>query len=658
MLIYLADLYHDYQTFGGTVPANVGYIAAYCKKIHGDRVDIKLFKEPAALLAAAKEQAPDILGLSNYMWNEQLNGFVMQRLTDISPDMLVVNGGPNIRTDKEGIRLFLNSHPLVDHYILYAGEIPFAGLVGEALARGTVAAKQSDVEGCFRVAGNELFGEAFISTEKDLDYIPSPFLTGLLDPFLEAGYLPLFETNRGCPFSCTYCVWGIAALGKIKTFSMNRVKAEMNYVADKHTPTYTWMLADANFGILPRDVELAVLLRDLYDNSKAFHDVCIWWSKTVTEKTVKIAKTLGKLCEAYVAFQSLDPVVLELIKRSNISVEKLAAFKKEIEGYTNGAFTDILLGLPGETMQSHMNSYYSALRLGFDQIGGGEVRLLPGSEMAETASREMYGLQTKYRISEADIGIYDGELVYELEEVVRATNWISEEEMLKLRSIRALLYGCLTVPGELTPLNVVLLDKNVNILQVMADVIENRKQGTAFSRVLNELEALARDEWFASKEDARRFLSVPENKERIINNPPVKLNFWFMAKLMVFPDAYGQFQQELRRSVLKVAPTFPEIILDDLLRFCAERNYLRAVLQKNFDVEKKIALSVATIEALQQSQYARETYDSIDNVLTLGIVPAKADVICKKMEDPESESVLRISLVLQELKNGMQMSVL
>lgn len=658
MLVYLADLFHNQQISSSTVPVNIGYLAAYCQKVHGDGVEIKLFKEPEALLAAARVQAPDILGLSNYMWNERLNAFAIQRLRMLNPDMLVVMGGPNIRTDKPGIKDFLDTHPDVDHYILYAAEIPFANLVGEALINGVGAAKHADVDGCMHVAGDALLGEAFISSEKNLDYLPSPYTTGILDEFLEAGHTPLFETNRGCPFSCTYCVWGIAALGKIKTFTMERVKEEMDYVSKRYSKTSSWVLADANFGILPRDVELAQLLRDIYDNTEALSGVNIWWSKVVTDKTVKIAKTLGKLCHAYVAFQSLDPEVLTLIKRSNISIEKLVAFKKEVEDYTDGALTDILLGLPGETKQSHMDSYYGALRLGFDKVGGGEVRLLPGSEMDQVESRKEYGLQTKYRISEADIGFYDGDLVYELEEVVRATNWISEEEMLDLRSIRALLYGCLTYPGEYTPLNAVLLDREINILNVMAEVIDSRQKNTELSSVLDELETLAHDEWFATAEDARRFLSVHENADRIINNPPVKLNFWFIARLIQVPKAYKQFQGELKSAILKIDPSFPEIVLDDLLSFCRERNYICSVLdQRDDEIEKTLKLSPDTLQALQTSGYYNDFNHLTDTDLVLKIDSSKARQIREKLAGVEDMNAFHMLGILREFMGVLHMKV-
>ena len=75
MLIYLADLAHTYSTRRDslTVPLNVAYLKAYALKNQSSKIDIKLFKDPNELLKAFYFKKPDLLGLSNYGWNEDLN---------------------------------------------------------------------------------------------------------------------------------------------------------------------------------------------------------------------------------------------------------------------------------------------------------------------------------------------------------------------------------------------------------------------------------------------------------------------------------------------------------------------------------------------------------------------------------------------------------
>ena len=292
MIIYLGDIYHARGTPATPTPTNIGYIASYCYKKFGDKVKIKLFKNPQKLLDEIDKQPPDLLGLSNYMWNENLNKFVCSYAKEKNNELITVTGGPNLRTDNKSMQEYLVNNKLYDFTILYGAEIPFSNLVQAIFDREKKYLKKDEIEGCFFINGNNvLVGNYYLSNEKNLDYIPSPFLTGLMDEFLKDGYYPLFETNRGCPFSCTFCVWGISALHKLKTFSLERVKAEFNYVSNNFQKSTNWFLADANFGILPRDVEIAQMLRDIYDRNDSFDIVILYWAKNVTDRSYKIAKT-------------------------------------------------------------------------------------------------------------------------------------------------------------------------------------------------------------------------------------------------------------------------------------------------------------------------------------------------------------------------------
>ena len=76
---------------------------------------------------------------------------------------------------------------------------------------------------------------------------------------------------------------------------------------------------------------------------------------------VDIGKTLGELTDTYVAFQSLDPVVLKNIKRGNIKTEKLMNLIDMLASFSS-ARTDLLVGLPGETYESHINSLNQAFQ--------------------------------------------------------------------------------------------------------------------------------------------------------------------------------------------------------------------------------------------------------------------------------------------------------
>ena len=92
---------------------------------------------------------------------------------------------------------------------------------------------------------------------KELDEIPSPYLTGIMDKFFDGELTPMIQTNRGCPFTCTFCVDGADTVNRVNQFGLDRVSLELNYIG-KHIPKNinTLQISDLNFGMYPRDLEI------------------------------------------------------------------------------------------------------------------------------------------------------------------------------------------------------------------------------------------------------------------------------------------------------------------------------------------------------------------------------------------------------------------
>ena len=100
--IFLGDL--TYNTVGmstASFPLNVGYIAAYCKKQFGSKVDITLFKYIDDLEASIYENPPDILGVSNYVWCHRIGLEMLDLARSQNPNVITVLGGPNFPQDLE-----------------------------------------------------------------------------------------------------------------------------------------------------------------------------------------------------------------------------------------------------------------------------------------------------------------------------------------------------------------------------------------------------------------------------------------------------------------------------------------------------------------------------------------------------------------------------
>lgn len=568
MRIYLADLNYDQGRPLAPVPLNAGYIAAYASAEFQDLLDISLFKSPAALLEALDHAAPDILGLSGYIWNNRLNNFVADYAKKQSPNTIVVVGGPNFRTDPESIRSLFVQSPDIDYCVLFAGEIPFANLIRHFINRNPEDRRRgAEIEGCFTLSDKgQLIGQLYTDPRKELDYLPSPYLTGFLDPFLKAGHTPLFETNRGCPYHCTFCVWGISALTKLRQFSLERVLAEFDYVENLDLEMPEWRLADANFGILKRDAMIARYIRDIYDrNPKSFSYVDVWWGKNPTRTMVDVARALGNLTMGYVAFQSLDPDVLDAIERSNISTDRLIEFIKDIRPHVSNIHTDLLVGLPKETYESNLSSYRQAIKLGFTSIGGGEVRMLPGSAMDTDVQRDKFGLMTKWRVSAADVGHWRGEIVFELEEAVRGTNAMSEDEMIDLRVIRSILYGSAHL-GYLTPVIAATRAADIDFVGIIARLVRDRDVAPNVSALIDQLKVMAREEFFDTEAAARVYFADPVNAKNLLENPPVKFNFLFVSTLVHNQEAGREFGEFIERMLVEAG--FPAPTASELIAFC------------------------------------------------------------------------------------------
>ena len=331
---------------------------------------------------------------------------------------------------------------------------------------------------------------------------------------------------------------------------MDRVYRDLDYVTQIGENYPNLIFADANFGILKRDVDIAKYIRKVYEGTDTFSSVELYWSKSAQEHIVEIGRILGHLTNTYIAFQSLDDGVLDAIKRSNISTTRLVSLIARLKEYTHTTRTDILVGLPGESFDSHLQSLDKALSYGVNDILGGEVQMLPGSEMNTRESRDKFGLRTKYRFFEGASGIYKGETIFELQEVIRETNDMAETEMIRLRALRALFFGGLTL-GDLRPLVPYLTNKGVRLTDLLKNVILQGSDHPVLCETFEWLGKQISAEWFKTVEEADLFLRDPQNRSNFFSDKMfTKLNFAFTAYLLLHPKQYEAYYQQIEKLLL------------------------------------------------------------------------------------------------------------
>jgi radical SAM superfamily enzyme YgiQ (UPF0313 family) len=195
----------------------------------------------------------------------------------------------------------------------------------------------------------------------DLNQTPSPYLKGYLDEFLtDSSLVPLMECNRGCPFSCTFCVDGISARSKVNKVAVDRLEAELTYIAQRHSGKYLF-IADTNFGMYAEDVEFCKIMAGIKERYNFPLYLQVSTGKNQKARAIECADLLKGSLRFSAAVQSLDEEVLSNIKRSNISYEQLIDAASQVAQIDGNTYSDVILALPGDSKVKHMNTVCSLI---------------------------------------------------------------------------------------------------------------------------------------------------------------------------------------------------------------------------------------------------------------------------------------------------------
>jgi radical SAM superfamily enzyme YgiQ (UPF0313 family) len=568
LTIYLGDLVHNYLGGGSYMfPLNIGFVASYAKKVFGNRVDIELFKYPDALVRRLKEKQPDVLGLSAYSWNANLNYEVSRLASTLSPETLIVRGGPNINQTDAGYGDFFRKNPQVDFYVLNEGEIGFASLLERYVSSdySIDKAKMEPVNGCvcFR-EGKPVVGKRLERIE-ELDMIPSPYLTGVLDQFFDNDLIPIAETNRGCPFACTYCAQGLVSQHRVKVFDIERVLEELTYIATKVNKTNLLCFADANFGIFPRDTRIAEHIRKLQTEKNYPRRCVINWIKT--NKSIELAKIIGEATYLVSSLQSLDPVALKHIKRHNID----DAHFKEIIDHVNEAGgvsgTEIILALPGETKESHLKSLGKLFEWDVSYIICYNCLLINGSELTLPEAREQFKIKTKFRFIDSAFGKYDDIISIECEEGIRSTSTMTEDEILFFRPVHWLIQFMWNYRCYYDLLKFV-HSHGISPLDFILKIIDDASNAPeSVKGVFDDFSTEAVQEWYDSSDTFREHYNKPENFAILESGEIGKMNGKYTWRIIL--ECKNAFDMHVQNVAGAMLPDHTAEIAE-VVRFCSE----------------------------------------------------------------------------------------
>ena len=421
------------------LPYSVGLLQAYITQHHREpgsvRFLLPIFSRVRVDEAVETLAGADLVFFSTYVWNLRISAAIAKQLRAKYPHIGIIFGGPQVPDRAEA---FLREHPFID--VVIHGE-------GEKVALDIVQAWRQH-------SWHTIAGTSHLTTQgefhnnpkgeriKDINTIPSPFLTGAFDEVMKAHpnqkWIALWETNRGCPFSCTFCDWGSSTQSRVSQFAVERLKQEVAWFAEKRIDFV--FCCDANFGILPRDVELAQYVADTKRDTGFPMALSVQNTKNATERAYLVQKILsdsGLNKGVTISMQSVDKTTLKNIKRENISLNSYQELQRRFTRDRVETYTDLILGLPGETYQSFKAGIATVVENGqHNRIQFNNLSILPNAEMGAPEYQRQHGMV----MIESDIINIHGSLadadneILEKQQLVIATATMPHEDWVRTRA--------------------------------------------------------------------------------------------------------------------------------------------------------------------------------------------------------------------------------
>jgi len=525
--------------------------------------------------AAERLSDCDIVAFSCYVWNEQNSLALAREYKRRRPDGVVVFGGPQVPNSHKQFRrqrsavltqqelqrermnftpMYHRCHPFIDMACHGEGERAFTKILDRMLVD-----RCADKSSLPSVSYVDETGQFFFNPEvgrmgdADLAQAPSPLTTGVFDKLIEASpdtrWILMYETDRGCPYSCSYCDWGGATEDRISKFPMEQVYDDIMWIG-RNVP-YVFM-CNANFGILERDVQVAEFFAEAKARFGRLEGVSTQNAKNPKPHTLQALKVLerARLNKATVmSQQSLNIDTLKAVRRSNMQLDEYYAIQRKLAAEGVYTMTDLIIPMPDETRDSIIEGISTLISNGqHNRIQFNNLSILRNTEMGDPEYQRQFGMQIVQTPIINSHGRQNDSVsgVDEMQELVVATASMPPEEWRRTRA-----YCWMT--------NLVYFNK---LLQVPALVVANMT-GISFGRIFESF-CLERHSGLPVLDEINRFfektaLDLQEGRggEYVHSSEWLDV-FWppeeYVFIKLVYEDKLSAFYDEARQ------------VLEDLIR--------------------------------------------------------------------------------------------
>lgn len=377
--VLLATLHAKYVHSSLALP----YLGAACRDIPAVETVIREFtinEHSNNVLDAVTRECADIVAFSCYIWNVEQTLRLASDLKKISPPVRIILGGPEVSFNPEEI---LGNNKAVDCIIRGEGEGTLRAFLSALSEKGNFDnALRSLPSGTAFRDGNDIFVTPLPEPISDLDSIPSPFAAGIVDLSKPLVY---YETSRGCPFSCAFC---ISSLEKgVRAFSGERIKDDLLYLMNRRAGTIK--LVDRTFNY---DAERAneIWAFILSNNMESRFHFEIAADLLTEENLTMLEKVPEGMFRFEIGVQSGSGDTLRKIGRKT-DLERLFHNVTELATRTSVIIhLDLIAGLPGDDLKMFFRSLQRLFDLRPHHIQVEPLKVLKGSPMEDIAQRGTY----------------------------------------------------------------------------------------------------------------------------------------------------------------------------------------------------------------------------------------------------------------------------
>jgi len=383
-----------------------------------------VYNKSVDINATAKDlSSSDVVAMSTYIWNIEFQMKLAQAIKKYNPKCFILVGGPEISPNST---IWKDYPGCIDLAIMGEGDTSFTDLL--------LQWPEYDVTTIPGAWDTEYYsGEA--PRVNNLESLPSPYLTGFYDGIVQkelanGKYIQaVLQTNRGCPYHCTFCEEGKDYKNKMFFYDEDRIRAEIEWCGRNHVEYLS--LADDNWGISARDVELMRFICETQIKYGYPRTLDATWAKNAPDRILemaKIDKELGTnlIRGITIALQSTNTSTLTAIKRFNLIDYKQIEFNQNLINLQVPTYVEIIWPLPIETLDSFLSGIDTIVNAGTAKwLAVYPLKINQSSDLYDDYSKDyLYPIQNTTQIINEDFNPSKNTIPY-------ANKWVSHEEVVQ-----------------------------------------------------------------------------------------------------------------------------------------------------------------------------------------------------------------------------------